>query len=797
MTVSPSILALSIAALLSPSIQAQDTLPVAVAKAEKQVTLENKQSLTAEQVDEQMITDINDTARYIPGVEVNNTGNRFADNGFNIRGMEGDAVAITVDGLSQGESLNPLTYSRYGMYSSTRNAVEIESVKTVEIVKGANSVLAGSGALGGAVMYTTKDASDFLPAVGDGFGGKFKIGYDGRNQETATTLSLANRSGNFETLAIYTLRDGNETQAHDDGADIVGAERGQADPFDSDKANLLLKLAYQFAPQHRLELVYEDMDNESTGTPLSRDSATYYDFHTDDESNRERVGLNYTWQANNKVFDELELKLNRQEIYTSGVTAFSYASGGSAYLRMEDRHFNQKLVNVTADFTKYVKDGDISHDLAYGLISQTGEVENHLQDIRYNGLDKDSGLREGYPEIDPSWVPKTDNDNWTVYFRDLIQLNEQFTVVVGLRYDNTRYSPETDDSFEDSANTVQDAEFSAVTGQLSASYEFATGHSLIASVGTGFKAPTTQQLYLNTNLNSQFSESVRVVDPDTGGVTYVPTGRTESDLDTVTNPDLEAEEGVNYELAYQWVGKEAQLKISAFRSDYKNMILNINHTNTFDTPITSATVNFRDPACQVTALPDSCWTVTEVSGDDYTVPTNSGKIQVTGFEIEGDWHLTQQLTATLAYSHSEGEYRNSPDLADNYVESSYQKGDPLESISPDSTVIGLNFHSVDQTWGASAMARFIEGKEEKPSFSATYYSNSASIVDLTAWYDVTDSLTLRASITNLFDEKYLLWQRVRNVREGSGGFFGGVAGDGIDRYSEPGRQFAANLSYSF
>ena len=79
------------------------------------------------------ISNIEDTTRYIPGVQVNDGGNRFGDDGFNIRGLEGDAVAVTVDGVSLGETLNPPNFAPYGMYGSTRGQTELEHVKAVTV----------------------------------------------------------------------------------------------------------------------------------------------------------------------------------------------------------------------------------------------------------------------------------------------------------------------------------------------------------------------------------------------------------------------------------------------------------------------------------------------------------------------------------------------------------------------------------------------------------------------------------------------------------------------------------------
>lgn len=805
MTFNKKILAVAITTALSTQLFAQETLQkTKVGTEEKAQTSQNIHVIDSDKIDSEIINDVFDTVRYIPGVSINNTGNRFGDNGFNIRGMEGDAVAITLDGLPQGESLDPVTFSRYGMFSSTRNAIEPESVKSIQIIKGANSVLAGSGALGGAVMYTTKEASDFLSIDGDDFGGYVKAGFDGRSDETLTSFALANRTNGFESLIIYTMRDGNETFSHDDGADIDGPERGQSDPFDSEKNNLLLKFSYNFSDQQQLGIVYEDFNSERQGTPLSRESASYFDFDTTDESNRKRTGLFYKWQTNNSIFDDLEIKFDQQEIYTSGLTAFSFSSFGSVYLRQEDRNFNQELTNFTVDLTKAFELSGLVHDIAYGFTLQSGESENQLQDIRYQGLTVDSGLRSGYPITDPSWVPMTETDTSTFYIRDIMEVSDQLTLVAGLRYDKTQYSPKVSDSFVDLTGVVEDSEFSAVSYQISANYEFTDGHRLLGSISTGFKAPTTQQLYLNTNASSEFIDTVRVEDPVTNGVTYVPTGRTELDLNTVTNPDLEAEEGVNYELAYQWKGEKGSVKLTAFRSDYTNQILNINQTGSdFDTPITTATLDRTQAQCNSPVVGDECYIVSQTLADTWGVPTNTGKINISGYEIDASWFINENLTATFAFSHTDGEYGNTVvGNTESNVSGSHEKGDPLESISPDATVIGLNYRA--DSWGVAGFARLIDGvNEEDFGFDENgnqripFGSDSSTTVDITSWYAITENLMLRANVTNLFDEEYFLWNRVRNIREGSGGFFGGVSGDGIDRFTEPGRQFSANIAYRF
>ncbi|WP_049721040.1 TonB-dependent hemoglobin/transferrin/lactoferrin family receptor [Gilvimarinus polysaccharolyticus] len=796
----PLLLAVAICAAMQAQAQQASLQETKIESSDKSTDLLDVFSLDANTIDTQMVQDIQDTVRYVPGVQVSDTGNRFGDNGFNIRGMDGDSVAITIDGLSQGESLNPLSFSRYGMYSSTRNSIEVESVKSVQVFKGANSVLAGSGALGGAVVYTTKDADDYLKPEGNDTGGAIKTGYDGRSDEWLVNAALANRSGNFESLVVITHRDGSETKAYPDGADINGPTRGQADSQNREQNNLLVKLGYQ-SGAHNFGVVFEDYTKEAQGTPESRDSSTYHDFITDDESARERIGISYEWQADTALFDSLSASLDTQEIYTKGVTQFLYTSNGATIMREENRDYTQDLTKFSIDFDKEIKGDNTTHNLVYGLAIEEREVKNTLFDIRYDGTNDSAPLLDGYPIRDANWVPVTETTQLTAYVADRISLGKRFDILLGLRYDDTEYSPKVDENFTDSAGVVGDSEFSAFASNIAVEYEFIDNHSLIASVGQGYKAPTTQQLYLGTNESGEFTDSVRVEDSITGGVTYAGTGVTAPDWDTVSSSDLKAEKAINYELAYRFEGARGYVEVRGFLSDFSDFIVNEVRNRPLDTALLSASrvSSFVNPACSAAVVGDDCWNVTTITSDEYYVPTNAGEVSVSGIELEAAYRATDNLTLTFAYSHADGEYENTiTALAEDgsVVEEIQTAGDPLESVAPDSAVFGVNYHGGDR-WGLNAYARWIDAKAEEESFNAIYYSNKVTLVDLQSYFNITKDLTVRAGITNLFDEEYFPWERVRNVREGGGGFFGGVSEDGIDRFTVSGREFQVSLNYQF
>jgi hemoglobin/transferrin/lactoferrin receptor protein len=735
--------------------------------------------LDSDMLSNQSITNIEDTTRYLSGVQVSNTGTRFGDDGFNIRGLSGDAIAVTVDGVSQGETLNPSTFAAYGMYSSSRGQVETEHVKTVTIVKGPSSVTSGAGALAGSVAYVTNDASDFLPEAGDVFGGKVKGGYDARSEEFLLNGTIANRTGNWETLLQYTLRDGHETQAHSNGADVEGSTRGQADLMDASSKAALLKVAYNLSADSQFGVVFEHSDKNSVGTPLSREGAgSYFDFNTIDDNDRERYGIFYTQEnAGNGMFDSVDIVLNYQELYTSGVTEFSYVSGDDApYLRVEDRDFTQETTSLSIDFGKTFT-GDVIHEIVYGGSYQASSFLNVMYDIRYNDTSKDSGVKDLYPIRDAAFVPKSDKTAISFYIADLIQLSDQLTANIGLRYDNTEYDPTIDDNFEDpTGKSVQSIDFSKVVGEVGLSYEITEDHIITAKIAQGYQAPTLQQLYLDTDSGGEITDSV--------------TGLVYEDLDEISNPELNAETSINYELSYNAKFDNGSIKFAVFRTNYTDMIQDVTYANVYGADVTVACGYYDE--CDDTGTK----IITE---DTYQQAENAGEVEVTGYEFDARYRFTPNVTGFLSYSAIDGEYKTASDSND--------IGDKLVTAAPNTTTLGLSYSPDTENWGVELYTLHRDSVDESTDASfenanrggIIHYPDSFTVFDLTGYYKASENLKITAAIYNLTDEEYYFWESVNSVNSsgGSGGFATSVIDDGYQRFSEPGRSFSAYVTYTF
>ena len=769
-----TVLALLISAAFSQAAQAQNTqttmqeLATAEVSATEainsQANTQNSQRLEATELQQQQAQHIADAVRFVPGVTTTDMG-RFGSNGFNIRGLDGDRVAITVDGLSLGETLDPPTFVAYEFFRSARGGVDIDALKQIEIIKGADAIAAGSGALGGAVLFVTKDPADYLAASGDDTHLGITAGFSGQNDETLFSATVANRSGKLESLLVYTRRDGHETETATSGDDIIGAGRTVADPLDYSSNNVLAKLQYQLSATQRLGWTGEYFKQDSELDNRSRLDSTYLSRIGDDEIERKRFGVQYEWLAARSWADSVNATADYQSNYTHGVTKMLTTSCAGATngdvapcLRSEDRDFNQRQLKLAVALDKEIFTDALQQQWLYGASVEQREVEYSAVDRRYIG---ETDELASPPVIDPDQVPQTDINAFSLYARDVIKFGQGWTLSLGGRYDGLKYRPQFDDQFIDNTQTVADVDFSAFTWQSNLSYQLTATQQVWLQAGRGFRAPTVAEMYAPTSLISRTEQA---------------TGTVVDDLwSSVANPDLQAERSLNLEAGYRYQNDNLMLGVAIFKDKYSDMI--------------DTVTRIQNPDIVYETCSRGECTVSQ--GNQYNTFDNIGEADVKGIELEAAWRVTEAFSSRLAYSYNEGDKAN---------------GDPLRSINPASAVLGLRYDAAN--WQVTANITHSAAKKAEDAYDSTesdfeakpYLTDSYTVVDLMASIDLTSQWQLRAGIYNLFDEEYYQWQRVRFVTNWVGsGVRGGVLpdGTGLQRYSEPGRYAKLSVSYSF
>lgn len=690
--------------------------------------------------------DYDDLVRQLPGVTVSKGDDRWGATGFNIRGLDEDRVAIAVDGVPQGESLKYETGQAYGYFKGVRNGVDTEALKAVQIVKGADAILSGSGALSGSVSMTTKDPADYLNP-GDDAATALKTRYTSANDETMGALTLAGRSGKLEGLVHYTHRDGHEYRSFDeDGLDIIGSAREIPDPMDITLDSVLLKTNWVFRPGHQLGITASIYDQNRYTDAQSFNGGWYANRIGDDFSKTRRLTLTHEYNQQTLLFDTITTALTKQTSdFEANTSQYVYIVTNNRVSADEDRvdtrSFDQELAQFTLDLEKAIAVGSLMHNLVYGVELQDKEFVNaQLRDSnsRLNSL--------GWVTRNiGSLLPKAEAEIRTLYALDTVSLNPQTLLRVGARYDDYTYDAESDANFTDRTKTLRDVNFSTASWTVGLERALSDNYTLELGISTGFRAPTIEDMY-STSGNAD-------------------------DWSTIANPDLEAEYSTNFDVALSGnLGEDGLWRAGIFVSRFEDFIDYV--------PTSGINTN--------TGLPDP---------NGYSTPMNFNEVDMQGFEFSTTLGLEtltgiQGLNTTLQGAYTEGENSN---------------GDPVYSVQPYNIAWSLGYAPRPSDYGINLFATHNSGKNARDAYRTStagvrtyplYLSNTATVLDLMGYLNIGD-LTFSAAINNLTDKEYYNWDSVRFLDQGDARPGIGVTGNGVRRYSETGRNYELTVNYQF
>jgi hemoglobin/transferrin/lactoferrin receptor protein len=717
-------------------------------------------TVTANQIEQQQISNLADIVRQQPGVSLSEMG-RFGSSGFNIRGVEGDRVKIAIDGMPLGETLDPASNAPYDFFRSGLGGIDPDALKQVTILKGADAITAGSGALGGAVLLQTKDAADYLSDSGDDGALRFKSAYSGNNREWLHSVTGAARVGHLETLLVYSSRDGHEIESFDGRNNSTGGGRTAADPQSAQSKNLLLKLRYQFLPDQIISYSYDQYQSDSLLQNISRQDQLYLQRQGIDDTGREKHSVSYERLIPTAWFDSLQLRFDDQHNVNHGITRMLVTApcpqNVTPCRREEDRNFVQDNTQLTAAFDKEIAGDGLLQQLTYGLQLQNKQVQTLALDRRYVGNSNTLATLE----VDPAFVPLTDVKTRSLYLRDSLQWQQSaWSAVLGARYDQIDYQPQLSATYQDRTQSVKPVDFAAASAQAQLHYAIDDNSRLSLQIGRGFRAPTVENMYLATTTTT-------LQEVASGNSVILPT--------SIANPNLKPEYSLNTELAYSLQLGRSQHKIALFRDRYSDMI----SSSTFTLNPTTAYQSCSRGVC------------TKQQGVLVSTVGNIDEATVQGLELSGHWDAGASWHLNWSASYQQGDEGN---------------GRPLNSVMPWSAALGVGYQ-VNDAIRLLLNNRYQASKDASDTYkvnsdgsisSASYLSNSALISDLSLQWQLYPQLQLTAGLFNLLDQDYYRWEKVRFVTAYVGsGVRGGVSGDGIRRYLEPGRYGKISLTLSF
>ncbi|MCA3244438.1 MAG: TonB-dependent receptor [Alphaproteobacteria bacterium] len=431
------------------------------------------------------------------GVQV---GTRKSVEQLNIRGLDDRRVVLKVDGQRRNFR---------GEYKG-RTFLSPSLLKQVEVVRGAGSVLQGSGALAGVVNIVTKDAADYL-AAGQ------KVGYateafGGTNGGSlGANVAVAGRTNTLDLLAFQELSSMGNVRL---GRDVELPQsnlntrqsfvKGTYTPTDATAIQVALANSYD--------------RGDSTSNPVRK--APFAGLNTDRraDQNDARVKITHS-PSGNPLVDVAAQAYFGQTMITEVVTQ----NGASKGRRDKTRYTNKGLdLQNTSRFT------------AVGL--------NHAVTLGAEyGTDDQRGVRPGTNRKE--LFPNADSTNWAVFAQNEMT-QEKWDLAPGVRYEH----------YELKGDTLNRSnQKGQATAKLAAGYRLSDATRLFASLGQGFRAPLLTEAFSGGTLG--------------GPLTLIPNANLKPEK------SLTAEVGANHVRTLGWDGDDQLvLRGALFHTMLKDLI---------------------------------------------------------------------------------------------------------------------------------------------------------------------------------------------------------------------------------
>ncbi|MCW3837174.1 TonB-dependent hemoglobin/transferrin/lactoferrin family receptor [Sphingomonas canadensis] len=339
------------------------------------------------------------------------------------------------------------------------------------------------------------------------------------------------------------------------------------------------------------------------------------------------------------------------------------------------------------------------------------------------------GLRDGVVppagETFPTRAfPETDYALAGLFVADEIAIGP-VTLYPALRLDWYDLEPQNDALLPSFAGAAQSG--SRLSPKLGAVVRLGGGFRLLGSYGQGFKAPEPSQV-------NQFFENLAF------GYTSAP------------NPNLGPERSRSFEGGIRYADDIFSVDLTGFHADYDDFISQEVVSGSF-TPADPAVYQF----------------------------VNLDRAEVSGVELRASVNTAAGFTANLALSYADGDV----------IDPSGAKS-PLSSVDPVKLVAGAGWRDPGGRFGGQLVVTHSARKPLEDTTGlctgACYRPGAFTILDATAFFKVTEALTLRAGIFNITDRKYAWWNDVRGLSDTS---------TVKDAYTQPGRNGSVSISYRF
>lgn len=754
---------------------------------------------TAAVIQQELIQNNKDLVRYSPDVGVVDQGRH--QKGFAIRGVEDNRVGISIDGVALPDSEENSLYKRYGNLNTSRQSIDPELARTIDIAKGADSFNQGSGNIGGGVNYRTLEPFDIV-RNGRKFGALYRTGYASRNSEWVNTLGVAYAGEQAEALLLYSNRHGHEMKSAggytipEDSLYTRSRGYSKQTPDDSTHNNhsYLAKFAYRFNDSHRVGVSYSGSRNKNY---IIEDSAVTLSSRwreADDRAKRDTINVFYEYLPDSKVIALVKTDVDYQKTQTAAYNYEGYrAEPATSYSPAKTREPSDNNLRFFNTKFKRINFRIDSQPIDLGIGSHTFSLRTAISERKFDILHQDSvyvdnnydGIKEWVNSKDSTMMYPVKTRHHNLSLLDNIEFSPEWQAHLGIRYDWAKHSQDSLGGLEcRTCQKADDAKFYNINWTAGIDKIINDDWKLGYSIGTGYRMPNASEMYFDYRDNAAGAWK--------------------------SNPHLKAEKSLTQNLNLLGKGHLGELSLNLHHSRYKDFLY---EQETWEYYNYWGNMWRWRPVQQMQNI-DSA----KIYGIEFTGKLNLNEVT----PMSNGW----KLFGSLGYS--KGSMSNSASLM---------------SLQPIKAIIGLDYEHPDGKWGVFSRLTYLGAKKAKDAqyvkttdpclepeelvfdpWTGEYrrqctagrdhrtqletwkhLNAKAFVFDMFGFYKPTDNVTLRAGVYNIFNRRYHTWDTLRGLND-IGGVVNSVGQEpnrtyggypGLERFYQPGRNYSASIEIRF
>ncbi|MCD9005318.1 TonB-dependent receptor [Luteimonas sp. XNQY3] len=623
--------------------------------------------ITREEIERKPVSSIGQLLSTIPGV----TGG-YALSGaqakIRLRGLPEQYTLILIDGRRQGNS-SGVNY-RDNLGSQDLDWLSPDMIERIEVVRGPMSSLYGSDAMGGVINIITRK-------IGTEWRGNVTWNYSKPDSDTrGDTVQMGAQFSGPLTDSLGLRVGGNLTDRESDTG------RGQTPGNRAESANALLN--WRINDDHSIGVEASRGEQRNTGAGLVPAFGLSRLVHT-----------GYVVGHDGRYGDTSTSKAT--------LVTNEYEDKGSAVGNQSRETVFDAVFNTGFDWV-------FAHALNVGGQWKREELQN-VDTIGTVPVTWTGSGRIG---------PKNEADSWALFVEDHVSLHEDFTLTLGLRWDNT-------DNYDDN-----------LSPRIYGVWHPSAAWTVRGGVSRGFRAPNLKQGTAGAATQSGGNGCGSLVaegwtnntaDPD-----YRPNADGTRGCYMAGNPNLEPETSTNYEIGAGFDRNGWSIGATYFHTDFEDKIEQV-------------------PLRDIPGF-DSSY----VNGFWWTVAQNLQEARTRGVEAS----VTVPLHERLRWTSN----------ATRMLESKNRTTGANLLVVPKITANTALDWRVTDAWSLNLSAQHVG--EQLISATSQTFAGAYTTWDLVTGFDVNDHLTLRAGVRNIGDTSTL--EEGNNYDGGARTFFVGVTG---------------------